>query len=118
MEKKKVKNNSLKKVAAKKGTKMKSSLNLKEFSKDADLLFKNYNLKTGIIVANILENGEKHLLSCVNSPDKKEEDSLLLATQNLFQVVNLTSESFNVLINILHTFKAKLEEQKTKKTKK
>ncbi len=106
-----------KKLVEKKQSKI-ASVNLKEFSKDADLLFKKYNLKTGIIVSNILDNGEKHLLSCVNSPDKKEEEDLLLATQDLFQLVKLNSESFSLLANILNTVRLKLEKQKIKKSKK
>ena len=110
--------NTTKKISTKNQSKTKPSLDLKSFSKDADLLFKKYNIETGILVANILENGDKYLLSCANSPSKKEENALLLATQNLFQLVNLNSESFSLLADILNTVRLKLEKQKIKKSKK
>lgn len=105
--------NTTKKISTKNQSKTKPSLDLKSFSKDADLLFKKYNIETGIIVANILEDGDKYLLSCVNSPSKKEENALLLATQNLFQLVDLTSESFYKVVYILETICLELLKNKT-----
>lgn len=85
----------------------KPTINLDDFSKDADFLFKKYNLKTGIIVADYSEGAENFVLNCVNSPDEKEEAALLLATQELFSIVSLNSDNLFVIINILKELRDK-----------
>jgi hypothetical protein len=117
MKKQTPKKTAVKKSAAKKQTKN-SVINLNDFSKDADSLFKTYKLETGIIVANHNEGSEEFILSCVNSPDQKEEEALLLATQNLFSLVSIKSEYFNVLTNILEKLRVEIEKKNGKKLKK
>lgn len=95
----------------KKTTKLKiekhKEINLDQFSKDADKLFKKYGLETGIIVSNYKKGANEYLLSCVNSNDEKEEAELLYATQELFSLVNLKSDYFSFLTNILKQLREK-----------
>lgn len=97
------------KMPPKKKSKLKSSLDLSEFSKEADLLFKKYKLETGIIVANHNNGAQDFLITCVNSYDQKEEEALLLATQGLFSLVSISSESFFMLSEILKGLREKIE---------
>lgn len=105
--KKLIKNNNTKEV-----------VNLKEFSKDLDALFKKHGITTGILVAETITEDGKHLLSSANHKNKKEEKALLLSVQSLFQMVNLTSEHINTLANLLQMVYVELKSKKNIKKSK
>jgi hypothetical protein len=99
--------------------KNKKSINLKEFTKDIDSIFKKHGIKTGILVAESILDDGKYLLSSVNHENKKEEKALLLSVQSLFQIVNLSSKDINLLSDLLNIIHVELKPKKNiKKSKK
>lgn len=94
------------------------SINLKEFSKDLDSLFKKHGITTGILVAETIVEDGKYLLSSANHKNKKEEKALLLSVQSLFQMVDLTSEHVNTIANLLNMVYLELKSKKNIKKSK